>query len=244
MESDDFVAQDVAACGERAGDLDVPRVTVGDQGVRGILAGHNGAVDQTGLLDLEEVEGPGGRGAVAVDLGEVVDDRAVVGLGPGVPLQLEGVARLDGDGSAAWLRALVAGNVRSAKLGGLDETWAVSVLRPLGGKIMLTVVLVQSVPSGLGWKIVGRGIKPDLISLVNDRVLSCTNCSTYGVSTRVGLAVDGDRLDVTVSSDSRSEGQRRNSGDEDVLRERSVVHGVGVDVSLAMGRCYAPKLAF
>lgn len=127
-------------------------------------------------MDLEEVEGPGGRGAVAVDLGEVVDDRAVVGLGPGVPLQLEGVARLDGDGSAAWLRALVAGNVRSAKLGGLDEAYAVSVLRPLRGKIMLTIVLVQSVPAGLRRKIVGRRVEPDLVSLVNDRVVSCLSC--------------------------------------------------------------------
>ena len=69
---------------------------------------------------------------MAVDLGQVVDDRAVVALRPGVPLQLEGVACLDRNGSRSGLGRLVASNVAGAEGVRLDET----------------VVLVQGQPAG------------------------------------------------------------------------------------------------
>jgi hypothetical protein len=58
---------------------------------------------------------------VAADLGQVVDDGAVVALWPGVPLQLQGVASLDRDGGRSRLGRLVAGDVASTKAVGLDE---------------------------------------------------------------------------------------------------------------------------
>ena len=100
VQGNDFVAQDVVARGERLGDVDGPLVAVGDQLVRG--PGVGGGVDDTGGGELEEGEGLlVGGGAVAVALSQVVDDGAVVGLGPGVPLESHGAAGGDGDGGLA-----------------------------------------------------------------------------------------------------------------------------------------------
>jgi hypothetical protein len=100
VQSDDFVTQDVVARGEGLGDVDGPLVAVGDELVGAPLVG--GGVDDTRRGELEEGEGLlVGGGAVALALGEVVDDGAVVGLGPGVPLQGHGAAGGDGDGGFA-----------------------------------------------------------------------------------------------------------------------------------------------
>lgn len=45
----------------------------------------------------------------------------MVALGPGVPLQLQGVAGLDGDGGASRFGRLVAGDVAGAELAWLNE---------------------------------------------------------------------------------------------------------------------------
>ena len=47
---------------------------------------------------------------------------------------------------------------------------------------------------------------------------------TYRNGARVGLAVDGDFLDVTVGGGSGSKSQCRNGDGKDVLSERRVVH--------------------
>jgi len=69
-----------------------------DKGVRGPSAGWAGAADEAGLSDLEEAERSRRvRSTVAANLCKVVDDRTVVTVGPGVPLQLQSVTSLDGN---------------------------------------------------------------------------------------------------------------------------------------------------
>jgi len=93
-----------------------------DEVVRGPETGRAGTVDQALLGDLKEAERASRvRRRVAADLGQVVGDRAVVALWPGVPLQLQGVASLDRDGGRGGLGRLVAGDVRGAEGVGLDE---------------------------------------------------------------------------------------------------------------------------
>lgn len=62
---------------------------------------------------------------MTADLCKVVDDRTVVAVGPGVPLQLHGVTSLDRNGDRGGLRALVARNVAGAKIRWFDEAWRV-----------------------------------------------------------------------------------------------------------------------
>jgi len=96
VQGDDLVAEDVVARGEGLGDVDGPLVAVGDELVGAPLVG--GGVDDTDLSELEEAQALlVGVGAVARALGQVVDDRAVVGLGPGVPLESHGAAGSDRD---------------------------------------------------------------------------------------------------------------------------------------------------
>lgn len=97
MQGNDLVAQDVVAGGEALGDVDGPGVVVGDELVGGPLVG--GGVEDTRLVELEEAQGGlVGLGAVALALREVVEDRAVVALGPGVPLEVKAAASGDLDG--------------------------------------------------------------------------------------------------------------------------------------------------
>ena len=89
MEGDDLVAEDVLAGSDVLGDSDGPGVAVGDQVIGGPAVGSS--VVEALLIDLEEgeVTGGGGGAVVAGALGEVVEDGAVVRLGPGVPLELD-----------------------------------------------------------------------------------------------------------------------------------------------------------
>ena len=94
-----------------------------DKGVGGPGAWWAGAADQAALSDLEEAERPRGvRSTVAANLCKVVDDRAVVAVGPGVPLQLQGVTSLDGNGVGRRFRRFVARDIRCTKIVGLDKT--------------------------------------------------------------------------------------------------------------------------
>ena len=69
-----------------------------DEGVGGPSARRAGTADEASLSDLEEAERPRRvRSTVAADLCKVVDDRTVVAVGPGVPLQLQSVTSLDGN---------------------------------------------------------------------------------------------------------------------------------------------------
>ena len=94
-----------------------------DKGVGGPSAWWAGAADETALSDLEEAERSRRvRSTVAADLCKVVDDRTVVAVGPGVPLQLQGVTSLDRNGVRCRFGTLVAGNVRCSEVVRLNET--------------------------------------------------------------------------------------------------------------------------
>jgi len=97
VQGDNFVAEDVEAWLDVLGDGDQPRIVLGDKLIGSPLAGSLGAVNQTGLGNLEELElGLVDRlAAGAAAASEVVDDRAVVRLGPGVPLDVDRVTGLD-----------------------------------------------------------------------------------------------------------------------------------------------------
>lgn len=95
-----------------------------DEVVRGPGAGRAGTADESRLLDFEEAQGArAGRGRVAVDLCKVVDDRAVVALWPGVPLELQSVSSVDRNGVRSRLGGLMASDVRSAEVSWLNETF-------------------------------------------------------------------------------------------------------------------------
>jgi hypothetical protein len=105
VQGDDLVAEDVIAWGEGGGDADGPLVAIGWRGMLVVVdAVHDGIGERTDELvggplvgtsihdsscvELEELQALFvGRTAVARTLGEVVDHGAVVGLGPGVPLE-------------------------------------------------------------------------------------------------------------------------------------------------------------
>ena len=105
VQSDDFVAEDVGASDDGRGDGDGPGVVVCDEGVGGPSARRAGTADEARLSDLEEAERSRCvRSTVAADLRKVVNDGAVVAVGPGVPRQLESVASLDGNRVRCRLR--------------------------------------------------------------------------------------------------------------------------------------------
>lgn len=212
MKTDDLVTEDVVASRQRARDLDGPGVTGLHEVVRGPSARRAGTADETALGDLEEAEGSSGRGGEAVDLGQVVDDRTVVRLRPGVPGQLDAVAGLDGNGGGAGLCALVASDVRGAVAVGRDEA----------------VVLVQGVPAGGGGLLVGGKVVPILgMMLAGALLVALSILLTYRVGTRVGLATGRDLRHVAVGRDGRGKSHSRKGGD---LRQRRVVHSCFVAI--------------
>lgn len=123
VEGDDLVSENVEAGLDVLGDLDHPAVAVGDELVGGVLAGGGGAVDQTLLADLEELEGllVDGLAAAGAAGGEVVEDGALVGLGPGVPLEEDAVTGGDTGVTLGVLGILVADDVGGSEGLGADE---------------------------------------------------------------------------------------------------------------------------
>ena len=131
MQADDLVTENVVASGDGAGDGDSGAVVVGNELVSCPLAGGVAAVDQTGLGDLEELEGGlVGLGAVAIAVGHVGDDRAVVALGPLGPLQLDLTTGLDLSGDRTRGGFLVANNVGAIVAAAVDEAEVGSLLSP------------------------------------------------------------------------------------------------------------------
>jgi hypothetical protein len=113
VQSDDLVAEDVVAGLDAAGDSDSAAVVVADQVVGGPGAGNGAVVDETTLVDLEELQSCLVHGgAVAIAVGQVGDDRAVVTLGPLSPLQLDATTGLDGSRDGTRLGTLVTDDVR------------------------------------------------------------------------------------------------------------------------------------
>lgn len=167
MQGDDLVAEDVVASGDAAGDGHGPAVVVGDQVVGGPGTGGTAAIDETALADLEPLEGGlvDGR-AVAVAAGEVVDDGAVVALGPLSPLQLNLSSGLDRSRELGVLGILVADDVGVGVAVGLDEAQVRGLLRPSdnirgAGVVRVVVDQVSSVVRAVGDdsldEAVGRG---------------------------------------------------------------------------------------
>lgn len=112
VERNNLVAEDVVARGNILGDLHEPGARVSDEYVGAPVTGV-GPVDVANLVDLEELE----RGlvdgfAIAVTVGEVVQNGSVVRIGPNDrPLDGDGVTRLDGCVAAGGCGVLVADNV-------------------------------------------------------------------------------------------------------------------------------------
>ena len=215
VQADELVAKHVAARRNVGRDPDVPLVAVGDQVVRRPLAGRAVAINETRLLDLEEVEAPSaGRCAAAGALGEVVDHGAVMRLGPGVPAHGDGRARGDRDLGGAGRGGLVAGNViRTESIGGNEA-----------------VVLVEREPASL--LRLGARVVPHLPASSVARPPSEARRLTYrAVDFVVGLPVGCDRLDVAVSADQRSSKDREADEGSERLhfeKKRTVEAGSGV----------------
>lgn len=117
--------------GDVGRDLDHPGVAVGNQLVGTPDARCAGTVDQANLVDLEELKVSllDSLTAGTAAAGEVVDDGAVMRVGPSVPLDEDLVAgRNDGMASSVG-RVLVADDVAAVKGIGGDE----AVVRVAGG---------------------------------------------------------------------------------------------------------------
>lgn len=187
VKGDDLVTEDVAARGEVGGNGEVPREAVGDEVVGGPVTGV-GARVQASSGDLGELKSRRVRGGKVGDGGEVVNDRAMVRVGPGVPLSLgqssfdiealgftnlEGYGRPSSDSGSVGGRntGLVASNVRGAKRVGLDEA----------------IVAVAGSPAD--------GIRRGIV----------------GDATRVSGAINNDGGDVAMGLDGRSHGEDRQS---------------------------------
>lgn len=121
MQGDDLMAQDVVPGLEVLRDDDAVGVVVRDHLVRDPRARVR-AADQRGLADLEPLQ----RALVdalarPVAVREVVDDGALVGCGPGCPLQGDDAAGFDGGRGLARGGGFVAEDVGGGEGGGGDE---------------------------------------------------------------------------------------------------------------------------
>ncbi|GJC98596.1 hypothetical protein ColKHC_07422 [Colletotrichum higginsianum] len=136
VESNDLVAPDVLAGLQGGGDGDLPGEVLGDE-----LVGSPAAAGETSLLDLEELErGLVDGGAVVTARGEVVDDGALVGLGPGVPEDLELVTGGNLGGQGSVLGVAVADDVGTSVGRGGDETVVGGAVGPavdIGGRVLV-----------------------------------------------------------------------------------------------------------
>jgi hypothetical protein len=109
VQSDDLVAEHVVASLDGAGDSNRPTVVVAPQ----VVGGPGARTDETSLIDLEELQGGlvDGR-AVAIAVGQVGDNGAVVALSPLAPLQLDAATSLDRSRDGTGPGILVADDVR------------------------------------------------------------------------------------------------------------------------------------
>ena len=131
VESNDLVTGNVVAGSEAGGDGRGPAVAVLNQLLGSPLLGLG---VEASLVNLDELEaGRVGSGAITVALGNVGEDGADVGLGPGVPVPLELASGGDLGGRLGGLGVLVAGNVRGAVGIGGDEAVVEVLGVPAGG---------------------------------------------------------------------------------------------------------------
>lgn len=133
VQCDDLVTKDVVARGHVLGDRDGPAVVGGDELIGCPVAGLGGVIEHALGGNLVEFQGGlVGGGAFAVAIREIVDDRAVMGLGPIGPLEFDGGAggysgvELSGGG------AFVADDVWVGEVARIDVT-GIFVLRDRPG---------------------------------------------------------------------------------------------------------------
>jgi len=145
VESDDLVTENVVTGGDAVWDGHGPGVVVGDELVRSPLA-----VRETSGVDLEELKvGRLGGGGI-VDLSEVVDDGADVGLWPGGPGNVELATGSDLSDLGTSSCVLVASNLGGIVVhGGVDETVVLALgARPLNDLGRRALVLERRVVGG------------------------------------------------------------------------------------------------
>jgi len=112
VQGDGLVTEDVFAWCDARRDCDDPGVVVGDHLVRCPGARWAAAVNETGFVNLVELElGLVDGSAVVAAGGKVVQHRAMMGLGPDSPLELNSVSSSNGHVGAARGRSLVADDV-------------------------------------------------------------------------------------------------------------------------------------
>ncbi len=123
MQRDDLVTKDVVARGHGLGDRDGPAVVGGDELIGCPFAGLVRVIEHALGRNLVEFQGGlVGGGAFAVAVGEVVDDRAVMGLGPSGPLELDGGAGGHGGVELSRGGAFVADDVWVREVARIDVT--------------------------------------------------------------------------------------------------------------------------
>lgn len=112
VQSNDLMTENIATTLDVLGDSDGAGEVVGDQVVSGPCSRDCVVVDEALGLDLEELEAAGlDLCAITWASSEVVDDGAVMGVRPGVPLEVNGITSCDSDEGLASRGTLVAGNV-------------------------------------------------------------------------------------------------------------------------------------
>jgi hypothetical protein len=134
VESNNLVAEDVVTGLNAAGDGDSAAVVIADQVVGGPGAGNGGVINEATLVDLEELQGGlVDRGAVAIAVGQVGNDGAMVRLGPFSPLELDAATGLDRGGDGTGLSTLVADDVRRSIRRAVDVTQVSGSIGPANG---------------------------------------------------------------------------------------------------------------
>lgn len=121
MQGNDLVTENIVTSGDGAGDSHSGAVVGSNELVTCPCTGDVSVVDQTGLGDLEKLEGClVDHGAVAIAVSHVGNDRAVVALGPVSPLQLDRATGLDLGGDRTRSGFLVANNVGASVARAVD----------------------------------------------------------------------------------------------------------------------------
>ncbi|KAJ4063429.1 hypothetical protein NW761_015276 [Fusarium oxysporum] len=116
MESNDLMAEDIGTGLDVLRYLNEPAVVVGNELVRAVGTGVTG-LDETNLVDLEELEGllVDGLTAGRTARGQHVNDRSLVALGPVGPLDVDLVTGLDLGVTLGVLSTAVADDVCRAE---------------------------------------------------------------------------------------------------------------------------------
>lgn len=137
VESEDLVAEDVVAGRYIGRDPDAPLVAVLDEEVGGVGLGCS---DETGAVDLEETQVVlVHRLARAVAVGQVVEDRAAVRLGPVGPLESDDGTSSNADVALAGGCLTMADDVRGAVAAWLDEAEICLLCSPAGTCVLVSI---------------------------------------------------------------------------------------------------------